>query len=109
VTLATLSNGDEGSLRRLLGHLPVPFDIVSSTEGGKFKPHAWIYERTLERVGARAAEVLHVCGSHTDAMGATAAGIMTVWVNRGDEAVIDPRFAPAYQTTDLWGVLPLLA
>ncbi len=36
--LATLSNGDEGMLRRLLDTLPVRFDAIASTEGGRFKP-----------------------------------------------------------------------
>src|SRR3989304_2247917 len=38
--LATLSNGDEGRLRRLGGATPpVPVGQVVSTEGGRFKPH----------------------------------------------------------------------
>jgi 2-haloacid dehalogenase len=95
-------------LRALLRTLPVEFDVISSTESLRFKPHASIYHRTLERLGVGAGELLHVAGSHTDSMGATAAGITTIWVNRANDAVIDHRFAPAHQVADLRGVLPIL-
>ncbi|MDR7554274.1 MAG: haloacid dehalogenase type II [Armatimonadota bacterium] len=107
--LATLSNGDEAMQRALLAAtLPVPFDDVISTEGGQFKPHPSVYARALQRLGVEASAVLHVAGSPTDAMGATAAGIRTVWVNRTGDAVLDPRFAPAVEVADLRGLLPLL-
>ncbi len=107
--LATLSNGDEGMLRTLLAALPVPFDTIISTEGRKFKPHPSVYQKALERLRVRPDELLHVAGSATDAMGATAAGIPTVWVNRAGDSVIDPRLAPAHHIADLRGVLPLIA
>ncbi len=106
--LAALSNGDEGMLRALLTAVPVPFDAIISTEGGKFKPHPSVYQKALERLRVRPDELLHVAGSATDAVGATAAGIPTVWVNRTGDAVIDARLAPAHQTGDLRGVLPLI-
>lgn len=108
VVLATLSNGDEDMLRPLLATLPVAFDQIISTEGGKFKPHPSAYWRTLERLGVPAGAWLHVAGSATDAMGATAAGIRTVWVNRARDAVIDARLAPAHDVADLTGAIPLL-
>ncbi len=106
--LATLSNGDRAMLEALLAPLPVKFDQIISTEGGKFKPHPSVYRKALDTLGVRAEDLLHVAGSSTDAMGATAAGIQTVWVNRAKGAVLDPRFAPAHEVADLWGVLPLL-
>ncbi|MDR7482898.1 MAG: HAD-IA family hydrolase [Armatimonadota bacterium] len=108
LVLATLSNGDEAMQRDLLATLPVAFDVVISTEGGKFKPHPSVYARALARLGVDAGVVLHVAGSPTDAMGATAAGIRTVWVNRAGDAVLDPRFAPAWEVADLRGIPPLL-
>ena len=108
ITLATLSNGDRGMLEALLATLPVRFDQIISTEGGKFKPHPSVYRKALGTLGVRAGDLLHVAGSPTDAMGATAAGIETVWVNRARGAVLDPRFAPAHEVADLRGVLGLL-
>lgn len=106
--LASLSNGDDIMQRRLLATLPVPLDHVISTEGGRFKPHPSVYAKTLATLGVAAGDILHVAGSPTDAMGATAAGITTVWVNRTGDAVLDPRFAPTFECPDLRGVIPVL-
>ena len=108
LTVAALSNGDRGMLEALTAALPIKFDQIISTEGGKFKPHPSVYLKALEILEVRAEELLHVAGSATDAMGATAASIRTVWVNRAGGVVLDARFAPAHETRDLWGVLSLL-
>ena len=108
LTLATLSNGDEGMLRALLATLPVSFDAIISTEGGKFKPHPSIYHKALESLEVRSEELLHVAGSPTDAMGATAAGIRTVWINRATDNVADDRLAPAQELPDLAGLPALI-
>ena len=84
------------------------FDRIISTEGGKFKPHPSVYARALSALGVARDELLHVAGSATDAAGATAFGIRTVWVNRAGQLVADPRFAPAYDVRDLRGVLSIL-
>ncbi len=106
--LATLSNGDRDMLAALLHHLPVAFDHIVSTEGGKFKPHPSVYAAALRLLGVRREELLHVAGSATDAAGATAFGLQTVWVNRTHDTVHDPRFAPAHVVSDLTGVLNIL-
>ncbi|MBI3458136.1 MAG: haloacid dehalogenase type II [Candidatus Rokubacteria bacterium] len=108
VLVGALSNGDAAMLRALFATVPMTFDRVISTEGGKFKPHPWVYRKALEELGARADEVLHVAGSPADAMGAAAAGVPTVWVNRTGDAILDPRYRPAHEVADLRGVLPLL-
>jgi FMN phosphatase YigB (HAD superfamily) len=41
-------------------------------------------------------------------MGATAAGITTLWVNRTDEPVLDARYAPAFESRDLHSIAPVL-
>jgi 2-haloalkanoic acid dehalogenase type II len=104
--VGVLSNGDEGMLRALLTSLPIKFDAVISTEGGKYKPHPYVYRTALDRLGVGADELLHVAGSPTDAMGASAARIQTVWVNRAGDEVVDTRFAPAHTVADLRGILP---
>lgn len=106
--LAVLSNGDREMLRALLTTLPVPFDHIISTEGGQFKPHPSAYRKALDVLGVPAGELLHVAGSATDAMGATAVGIRTIWVNRSRDAVIDPRLSPAHEVADLRGVLEVI-
>ena len=107
--LAALSNGDAGMLHTLLARLPVRFDHVISTEGGPFKPHPAVYQKALRVLGISSDELLHVAGSPTDAMGATAAGIRTLWINRGGDAVVEPTFAPAHEGPDLRHVLSILA
>ncbi len=108
VRLGVLSNGDADMLTSLLARMPVAVDVVVSTEGGKFKPHPSAYDRAVTRMGVQRRELLHVAGSATDAAGATAAGIPTVWVNRTGDAVFDPRFVPAWEVGDLRGVLPVV-
>lgn len=108
VILGTLSNGDADMLDALLRRFPVALDRVISTEGGKFKPHPSVYARALDVLGVDRKELLHVAGSATDAAGATAFGIRTVWVNRAGQLVADPRFAPAHDVKDLHGVLEIL-
>jgi 2-haloacid dehalogenase len=108
LTLGVLSNGDYGMLDALMRTFPVRFDRIVSVEGGKFKPHPSVYRKALTEMGVRAEDLLHVAGSPSDAAGATAAGIRTIWVNRAGDTVLDPRFSPAHQSADLRGVLPLL-
>ncbi len=106
--VAALSNGNEGMLRAVLGTLPVAFDSIISTEGGRFKPHPSVYEQTLRTLDVSGPELLHVAGSPQDAMGATAAGIRTLWINRTGDAVIDAHFAPAHEGANLHSVLDVL-
>ena len=106
--LGVLSNGDYGMLDALMRTFPVRFDRIVSVEGGKFKPHPSVYRKTLAEMGVSAEDLLHVAGSPSDAAGATAAGLRTIWINRAADAVLDPRFAPAHQSADLRGILPLL-
>ncbi len=108
LVVGTLSNGDMDMLQALLARLPVTFDQIISTEGGKFKPHPSVYAQALQRLGLRAHELLHVAGSGTDAAGATAVGIRTVWVNRAGDAVADPRFAPADDVRTLQEALTVI-
>lgn len=99
--LGTLSNGDADMLRLLLRNMPVAFDHIISTEGGRFKPHPSVYAKALRALDVRPDELVHIAGSATDAAGATAFGIQTIWVNRAGDAVADPRYAPAHDVRDL--------
>jgi FMN phosphatase YigB (HAD superfamily) len=95
-------------LHALLERLPVRFDLVISTDGAPFKPHRAVYETALRALDVGADAVLHVAGSPTDAMGATAVGIRTLWVNRTGDDVIEPALRPGHESRDLRGVLDLL-
>ncbi|HEV2359770.1 MAG TPA: HAD-IA family hydrolase [bacterium] len=108
LVLGVLSNGDSGMLEALMRTFPVRFDRIVSVEGGKFKPHPSVYRKALAQMEARPEELLHVAGSASDAAGATAAGLRTIWINRAGDAVLDPRFTPAHQSPDLRGVFALL-
>ena len=108
VVLGALSNGDEDMLQTLLATLPVAFDVVVSTEGSKFKPHPSVYARALDLCGATRSDFIHIAGSVNDAMGATAAGIETIWINRTGDAPLDTRFAPAYEVKDLKSALTVV-
>jgi len=108
VVLGALSNGDEDMLRALLRTLPVSFDCVISTEGSKFKPHPSVYDKAIKMCNATLDTFVHVAGSVNDAMGATAAGIETIWTNRSGDAPLDPRFAPAHEVRDLRAALGVI-
>lgn len=108
VVLGALSNGDEDMLQALLATLPVKFDVVVSTEGSKFKPHPSVYARALDLCGASRDNFVHIAGSVNDAMGATAAGIETIWTNRTGDAALDSRFAPAHEVKDLRSAVAVL-
>ena len=108
VRLGALSNGDEDMLQALLRTLPVAFDVVVSTEGPKFKPHPSVYAKALEMCHATTDTFVHVAGSVNDAMGATAAGIETIWTNRTGDTALDRRFAPAHEVSDLRAALAVI-
>ena len=108
VVLGALSNGDKDMLLALLATLPIEFDVVVSTEGSKFKPHPSVYARALDLCGASRDNFVHIAGSVNDAMGATAAGIETIWTNRTGDAALDSRFAPAYEVKDLRSALAVV-
>lgn len=83
--LAVISNWDH-RLPEILANLELTpfFDTitVSSIEGAE-KPAAAIFERTLERLGVRAAEAMHVGDSPLeDYDGAKAAGMKAVLIDR---------------------------
>ena len=60
--------------------------VVSYFEGVE-KPNSAIFQRALERIGADAAEAIHVGDSlELDGAGATAAGVDWVWVDRNNPA-----------------------
>lgn len=80
--LASLSNGN-ADLRRI--GLADHFELsLSAGEAGAAKPDARAFTALLSRLGARADEVAYVGDDpQADVVGARAAGMRTIWVNRG--------------------------
>ncbi len=69
-------------------------ELVASEEVGVAKPDPYIFRVALERVGCSAGEALVVGDSwESDVVGARAAGIRAVWLNRYGLAAPDPGAA----------------
>jgi len=108
-SMALLSNGDRDMLQALAACLPVPFArIFSSEDAGTYKPHPAMYELPMRKLGLARAQVLHVAGAASDALGSTAAGVRCYWSNRTGDVPLDPAYAPAFTGTSLEGLLELL-
>lgn len=81
--LAILSNGDPDMLENARPHIGFPFELLlSAAAAGHFKPHPATYRMAAARLGVERAEVLHVANHAFDCIGAKAAGLRAVFVNR---------------------------
>jgi putative hydrolase of the HAD superfamily len=93
--LALLTNGAGDVQRDKLARTPFAlyFDpIVVSVEVDVGKPDPRIFEIALDRLGVRAGDAVMVGDSLArDVAGARAAGIRTVWIDRGQEREEGPR------------------
>jgi len=100
--LALLSNGDTEMLQAVANTLGVDFDYIFSAEqAGVYKPHVAIYHLPVKQLGLSPHEIVHVAGAARDAMGAKAAGLRCVWVNRSHDLILDPSFAPDVELATL--------
>lgn len=87
----------------------VPYfdEIVISGAFGKGKPDASIFVHALERIGLNKDEVLMVGDNlMTDILGASRAGIKSVWINRHDKE--RNEVVPTYEITHLEQLYPIL-
>ena len=82
--LATLSNGNADLARIGLAH---HFDVsLSAIDVGCAKPDVRAYERLSDALTLAPSEILFVGDEpHADVVGPRAAGMQTVWVNRGEQ------------------------
>lgn len=79
--------------------------VIASVDAGAMKPDSRIWEVALRRLGVAADDAWHVGDNYwTDILGARAAGLEPVWVDR-DGAVPHPDCA---RVEDLAGLLPLV-
>jgi putative hydrolase of the HAD superfamily len=83
--------------------------VVSAASVGAAKPARQIFDVAVEAGGARSHETLHV-GDHpeVDVVGASNAGLKSVWVNRGGQDWPDHLQRPDGIVRDIGGLLTLL-
>ena len=61
----------------------IPFDaVISVAEANAFKPHRSTYEMAARKMGVAMDEVLFVANHEFDCVGAKAAGMRTVFIDR---------------------------
>jgi 2-haloacid dehalogenase len=78
-----LSNGDPDMLEAAKKHHGIPFDaVISVAEANAFKPHRATYEMAARKLGVAMNQVLFVANHEFDCVGAKAAGMHTVFIDR---------------------------
>jgi 2-haloacid dehalogenase len=81
--LVVLSNGDPDMLETAKQYHGIAFDMVISVAvAGAFKPHHATYARAAELCGVAPERVLFVANHAFDCIGAKAAGMRTVFIDR---------------------------
>ena len=81
--LVVLSNGDPDMLETAKAHHGIAFDrIISVAEANAFKPHVATYTKAAEICGVAVNEVLFVANHEFDCVGAKAAGMHAVFIDR---------------------------
>jgi len=105
---AILTNGSPamvGSAVEAAG-LKAELDAVLSVDTVKmFKPRPEVYALVTREFSCAPADVVFVSSNRWDAMGATAFGFRTVWINRGNAPDEYPDFPPAAVVANLTGLL----
>lgn len=87
-TTAILSNGDPQMLEPLAEHAgftPHLDAIVSADEVSAYKPTPLVYQNAAERLDTQPSACRLVSSNAWDIAGASNAGMLTGWVNRGQE------------------------
>ncbi|QLG28617.1 haloacid dehalogenase type II [Halorarum halophilum] len=111
-TVTVLSNGNPEMLETLAenaglsAHLD---DVVSADEVSTFKPNPTVYENAAARTGSDVGECRLVSGNAWDVAGAGNAGLMTAWVNRGNDPFERIGVEPSIRVASLAGVADELA
>ena len=105
---AILSNGSPAMLASAVEAAGIKFDLdaVLSVDAVKmFKPRPEVYALVTKEFQVTPAEVVFVSSNRWDAMGATAFGFRSVWVNRAKAPDDYPDFPPLAVVPDLTGLL----
>ena len=81
--LVVLSNGDPDMLEAAKDYHGIPFDaVISVAEANAFKPHRATYDMAARKTGVAMDQILFVANHEFDCVGAKAAGMRTVFVDR---------------------------
>jgi 2-haloacid dehalogenase len=81
--LVVLSNGDPDMLEMAKRYHGIAFDqVISVAVAGAFKPHHAAYSKAAELAGVARDKVLFVANHAFDCIGAKAAGMRTVFIDR---------------------------
>jgi 2-haloacid dehalogenase len=81
--LAVLSNGDPDMLEAAKAHHGIVFDaVISVAEANAFKPHRATYLMACRKLDTPPHEILFVANHEFDCVGAKAAGLRTVFIDR---------------------------
>ncbi|WP_019414729.1 HAD family hydrolase [Paenisporosarcina sp. TG20] len=110
--LVLLTNGSPTLQKTKLEITPeiAPYftDIVISGAFGKGKPDPSIFSFALSQNNIQADEAIMVGDNlMTDILGATRAGIRSVWINR-EQKLLDQDVTPTYEINDLEELFPIL-
>src|SRR5262245_15282629 len=110
--LAAFSNGEAQTIRGVLenANLSSLFDdVISADEVRTFKPDSAVYAHAVERLGHTPSALWLVSSNPWDIIGASTAGLRTVWIKRDPKAVFDPwEVEPKLVVSGLNRLAPLL-
>ena len=112
--MAPLTNGDREMVRvgivEPFAKLGFEFDTYLTADlWGKNKIHPDVYLRSIDKLGLSPSDVVFVCRGQFDIVGAKAAGLKVIWVNRAGEPLEDHGYIPDWQVSDFFEVAELLA
>ena len=111
--MGPLSNGDSEMVRvgivDRFAEMGFEFDVYLTADlWGKNKVHPDIYLKSIAKLGLEVDEVVFVCRGQFDIVGAKAAGLRVIWVNRAGEPLEDHGYAPDWEVRDFFEVADLL-
>jgi 2-haloacid dehalogenase len=87
VSVGTLTNGGERATRKLLeaaGLEEQIEEVISAEELELYKPHGALYKHAAERIGAEPRNTTLIAAHAWDVVGAKAAGLEAIWVERAE-------------------------
>ncbi|MFD2180387.1 haloacid dehalogenase type II [Veronia pacifica] len=93
VRLFAFSNGQFAAVKKLLDHaeiLPLLIDIISVDEVQSFKPDPAVYHYFLRQSGSKEDQSWLISSNPFDVIGASHAGIKSIWLKREQNSLLDP-------------------